>query len=133
VSVVGPKGAGKSFLTDSLITNESGVLYRGMSEVQRSIANSPKYHYFTKNNSRVQFIDVRDDISNENFLFLYFLSSVIIFNVKDGDQKAQNEYLKKFKFVNKKLYLQEEDDLSQPRLIFVQRDADEKRIGEEDS
>ena len=104
-----------------------------MSEVQRSIANSPKYHYFTKNNSRVQFIDVRDDISNENFLFLYFLSSVIIFNVKDGDQKAQNEYLKKFKFVNKKLYLQEEDDLSQPRLIFVRRDADEKSRSEEDS
>ena len=58
VTILGPKGIGKSFLLDSLITDDDSKVSRVMSSKTHPIVNTTTYEYKGKNDANVQFFDV---------------------------------------------------------------------------
>lgn len=55
----------------------------------------PTYEIKGKNGQKVIFFDSNEDISNEAFLWTYFLSSVVVLNLSQGDKKGEDQFLNK--------------------------------------
>ena len=117
VSVLGPKKIGKSFLLDSLLTVDNGKVTRIMSKKSSPIINSPAQSCLNGDGAT----------SHEIFLWNYFLSSIIIYNLSPSDRNEEATLIDHLSFVQSHLD-SEIDDLSPPQLVIVRRDAGEREI-----
>lgn len=127
VSVLGPKKIGKSFLLDSLLTVDNGKVTRIMSKKSSPIINSPAQSCLNRNGDRVIYFDGDGATSHEIFLWNYFLSSIIIYNLSPSDRNEEATLIDHLSFVQSHLD-SEIDDLSPPQLVIVRRDAGEREI-----
>ena len=64
-------------------------------------------------------------MTNEGFLWTYFLSSVIVLNLAQGDIKGEEQFLARLNYLRISLE-SEPDDLSLPQLIILRRNAASK-------
>ena len=52
-----------------------------------------------KNGEKVVLFDSNEELSNESFLWAYFLSSMFVLNLPQGDKKAEEHFLSKLDHV----------------------------------
>ena len=57
----------------------------------------PTYGYRGRNGEKILLFDTNGELSNEQFLWTYFLSSLVVLNIKDGDQNGEESFLAKLK------------------------------------
>ena len=94
VSVVGDKKSGKSFLIDSLITADNGKISRVMSRHPKALVSTTTYNYFNNTDGKIQFFEGQGDMDHETMMWLYYMSSVMIFNVGQKERSDEKKFLK---------------------------------------
>ena len=127
VTFLVPKQVGKSFLVDYLISKEEKSASRLLSKNPRPYINMPTYEVRGKNGEKVIFFDSHDELRNDAFLWTYFLSSMFVLNLPQGDKKAEENFLARLDHVRISLET-EPEDLSLPQLIILRRDAQTKEF-----
>ena len=125
VSMLGPKKIGKSFLLDSLLTIDNSKVTRIMAKSSKPLVNSPAHNSKSRNGDRVIYLDTDGEPSSEIFLWNYFLSSILIYNLSPSDHNEETNFIDHLAFVQSHLD-SEIDDLSPPQLIIVRRDSRDK-------
>jgi hypothetical protein len=125
VTFLGPKQVGKSFLIDFIISKEEKSASRLLSKGSKPLVNMPTYEVRGKNGEKILFLDTHEETSNEVFLWCYFLSSMFVLNLPQGDRKAEQAFLAKLDHLRINLE-SDPDDLSLPQLIILRRDAPSK-------
>jgi hypothetical protein len=93
VTVVGPRQVGKSFLLDFLVSKEEKSASRLLGRGGKGLISMPTYEVKGKNGEKVLLFDTNEDGSNEAFLWAYFLSSVVVLNLAQGDRKGEEQFL----------------------------------------
>lgn len=123
VSVVGSKRTGKSFLVDSLVTLQTGKTSRAMSKCSENIINSHPYRLGSDNSNNLIFFDCNGNVTNDTFLWVYFMSSVVVYNLEIGGRgnDEYNQFKQLLSYV--RLHLDNDgESLPLPQLVFVLRD-----------
>lgn len=87
---MGSKQIGKSFLIDFLISKEEKLPSRLLTKQGKEYINMPSVEVRAKNNEKILYFDVNDEISNECFLWSYFLSSVMVLNLTSFNSNGRN-------------------------------------------
>ena len=131
VTFLGPRQVGKSFLVDFLISREEKSVSRLLGKNPRPHINMPTFEVRGKNGEKVVLFDSNEELSNESFLWAYFLSSMFVLNLPQGDKKAEEQFLSKLDHVRISLE-SEQDELSLPQLIILRRDAQAKDLQDRD-
>lgn len=69
--------------------------------------------------------DANEEASNETFLWAYFLSSVVVLNLPQGDKKAEEQFISRLD--NLRIGLESSpEDLTLPQLVILRRDTNSK-------
>ena len=89
MSFLGPKQVGKSFLIDFIVSKEEKSVSRLLSKSPRPLINIPTYDVRGKNGEKIVLFDTHEDVSNETFLWAYFLSSMFVLNLAQNDSKGE--------------------------------------------
>lgn len=87
----------------------------------------PTFEVRGKNGEKIIFFDSHEDLPNDAFLWSYFMSSMFVLNLEQGDRKAEEQFLAKLDHVRISLE-SEADELSLPQLIILRRDANSKEF-----
>ena len=87
--------------------------------------NMPTYEIKGKNGEKVVLFDANEDASNETFLWAYFLSSVVVLNLAQGDKKGEEQFISKLDSLRIGLESSAED-LTLPQLVILRRDCGSK-------
>ena len=119
---MGPKKIGKSFLLDSLLTIDNGQVTRLMTKNAKPVINSPAHNSRTRNGDRIIYFDSEGESTSEIFLWNYFLSSIMIYNLTPNERNEELNLIDHLSFVQSHLD-SDIDDLSPPQLILIRRDA----------
>lgn len=85
----------------------------------------PTYEIKGKNGEKVVLFDANEDASNETFLWAYFLSSVVVLNLAQGDKKGEEQFISKLDSLRIGLESSAED-LTLPQLVILRRDCGSK-------
>ena len=85
VSFLGPKKIGKSFLLDCLISTETNTICRLMTKNSKGLINAPSHSSLNRNNEKLVYLDCGGETSQETFLWTYFISSIIVYNLSPSD------------------------------------------------
>jgi hypothetical protein len=88
VANVGGRNIGKSFLIDSLFSDDQGKPVRVMVYNDKKIVNTNTVDYQNNRGDRVQFFDTKVNETKEGFLWLYFMSSLVVLNLKEYDPES---------------------------------------------
>jgi hypothetical protein len=125
VTFVGPRQVGKSFLIDFLVSKEEKSSSRLLSKGGKGFLNMPSFEIKGKNGEKVVLFDANEDASNETFLWAYFLSSVVVLNLAQGDKKGEDQFITKLDSLRIGLDSSPED-LTLPQLVILRRDCSSK-------
>lgn len=131
VTFVGPRQVGKSFLIDFLVSKEEKSVSRLLSKGGKGFLNMPSFEVKGKNGEKLILLDANEEPSNETFLWAYFLSSVVVLNLLQGDRKGEEQFLNRLD--NLRIGLESSpEDLTLPQLVILRRDAASKEFKDKD-
>lgn len=93
VSVLGTKKIGKSFLLDNILSLESGETRRVMSKSRQDLVNSCSLTPINQYGNKIIYLDNNGDPSPSIFLWLYTVSSAMIYNLSPTNSNEENTLL----------------------------------------
>lgn len=99
MTFLGPKQVGKSFLIDFIISKEEKSISRLLSKNSKPLVNIPTFDFRAKNGEKVIFFDTNEELSNETFIWTYFLSSMIVLNLAQNDKKGEELFIAKLNYL----------------------------------
>ena len=102
-----------------------------MSKNTNALITSPSNLSKTRNNDRIIYFDSDGETSSEIFLWNYFISSIMVYNLNPHDRNEEHSLIDHLSFIQTHLD-SDIDDLSPPQLILVRRDSGDKEIRDRD-
>lgn len=95
-----------------------------MSRSSQSPINSPTIITKTqRSQDRLIYFDCSGSPSNELFLWCYFLSSAVVYNIYGTGSEEKERLLQHLGYVQSHLDMRDREDLSLPQLVLVRRDC----------